>query len=91
MPEAEGGRYTGRVAEHLDEYGKRDFALAQGAAPERCAAVGDSRSDLPLFAAVGTSIGFNAAPAARAVATHLVDGGDLRAILPLLEAQFSSV
>jgi phosphoserine phosphatase len=91
VPEAESGRYTGRVAEHLDEYGKRDFALAQGVAPERCAAVGDSRSDLPLFAAVGTSIGFNAAPAARAVATHLVDGGDLRAILPLLDAQFSSV
>lgn len=95
VPEAEAGRYTGGVAEHLDEYGKRDFALAQardhGIAPECCVAVGDSRSDLPLFAAAGMSIGFNAAPAARAVATHLVDGPDLRAILPLLEAQFSSV
>ncbi|WP_103350022.1 HAD family phosphatase [Amycolatopsis sp. CA-128772] len=91
VPEALGGRYTGRVAEHLDEYGKGDFALAQGFAPERCAAVGDSRSDLPLFAAVGTSIGFNAAPDARAVATHVVDGPDLRAIIPVLAAQFSSV
>ncbi|HET6710110.1 HAD family hydrolase [Amycolatopsis sp.] len=91
VPEAVGGRYTGRVAEHLDEYGKRDFALSQGFAPERCAAVGDSRSDLPLFAAVGTSIGFNATPAARAVATHVVDGPDLRAIIPVLAAQFSSV
>lgn len=91
VPEAQGGRYTGRVAAHLDEYGKRDFALAQGFEPERCAAVGDSRSDLPLFAAVGTSIAFNASPGARAVATHVVDSGDLRAILPLLEAQFSSV
>lgn len=91
VPEAVGGRYTGRVAEHFDEYGKRDFALAQGFAPERCAAVGDSRSDLPLFAAVGTSIAFNATPAARAIATHVVDGPDLRAIIPLLEAQFSSV
>jgi len=91
VPEAEAGRYTGRVAEHLDEYGKRDFALAQGFAPERCAAVGDSRSDLPLFAAVGMSIGFNAAPHARAVATHVVDGNDLRAIIPLLAAQFSRV
>jgi phosphoserine phosphatase len=85
------GRYTGRVAEHLDEYGKRDFALSQGIAPERCVAVGDSRSDLPLFAAVGMSIGFNAAPAARAVATHVVDSGDLTTIVPLLDAQFSSV
>ena len=39
------GRCTGDVAEHLDEYGKRDFALAQGIAPEWCVAVGDSRSD----------------------------------------------
>ncbi|MFC5098584.1 hypothetical protein [Amycolatopsis plumensis] len=54
-------------------------------APERCSAVGDSRSDLPLFAAVGTSIAFNATPAARVVATHVVDGPDLRA------AQFRSV
>lgn len=91
VPEAAGGRYTGRVAAHLDEYGKRDFALSQGIAPERCVAVGDGRSDLPLFAAVGMSIGFNAAPEARAVATHVVDSGDLTAILPLLEAQFSSV
>jgi phosphoserine phosphatase len=91
VPEAVDGRYTGRVAEHLDEYGKRDFALSQGIAPERCVAVGDSRSDLPLFAAVGMSIGFNAAPAARAVATHVVDSGDLTTIVPLLDAQFSSV
>ncbi|GHG21396.1 hypothetical protein GCM10017567_45130 [Amycolatopsis bullii] len=60
-------------------------------APERCAAVGDSRSDLPLFAAVGTSIALNATPAARAVATHVVDGRDLRAVIPVLAAQFSSV
>jgi phosphoserine phosphatase len=91
VPAVEAGRYTGDVAEHLDEYGKRDFALAQGIAPEWCVAVGDSRSDLPLFAAVGMSIGFNASAAARAVATHVVDSGDLRAIVPLLEAQFSSV
>ena len=95
VPEAEGGRYTGRVGRHLDEYGKRDFALAQarrhGVAPARCAAVGDSRSDLPLFAAVGMSVAFNADAAARAAATHVVDGGDLRAVVPLLEAQFSSV
>jgi hypothetical protein len=30
-------------------------------------------------------VAFNAAPAARAAATHVVDSGDLRAILPLLE------
>lgn len=95
VPGLEGGRYTGVVAGHLDEYGKRDFALAQarehGVVVSRCAAIGDSRSDLPLFAEVGTSIAFNADAAARAAATHVVDSGDLRAVVPLLEAQFSSV
>ncbi len=48
------------------------------------AAVGDSRSDLPLFGAVGLAIAFNAAPAVKAAAAHTVDGHDLTAILPYL-------
>jgi len=82
------GRYSGGVAEHFDETGKRDFALALatdlGVAPARCAAIGDSRSDLPLFAAVGLAIAFNATPAARAAAHAEAEGGDLRAVVPLL-------
>jgi phosphoserine phosphatase len=82
------GRYSGRVAEHLDEFGKRDFALGVaaglGVPPARCAAIGDSRSDLPLFAAVGTAVAFNASPAARAAARLHADGPDLRVVLPLL-------
>lgn len=84
------GRYSGEVAEHLDELGKRDFALAVaaelGVGPARCAAVGDSRSDLPLFAAVGLAIAFNATPAARSAAHVTAEGGDLRAVIPLLTA-----
>ncbi|MEU4097401.1 HAD-IB family phosphatase [Streptomyces sp. NPDC026673] len=87
-PETAGGRFTGRVARHFDEYGKRDFALAQarglGLAPGSCAAVGDSRSDLPLFASVGLSVAFNAGTDARAAATVAVDGGDLREVIPAL-------
>ncbi len=83
-----GSRFTGRVACHFDEYDKRDFALAQarelGLAPRSCGAVGDSRSDLPLFASVGQSVAFNASAGARAAATVTVDGGDLRGVLPLL-------
>ncbi|MFH9294961.1 HAD family hydrolase [Streptomyces sp. NPDC017520] len=82
------GRFTGRVACHFDEYDKRDFALAQarelGLAPGSCGAVGDSRSDLPLFASVGLSVAFNASAGARAAATVTVDGGDLRGVLPAL-------
>lgn len=54
------GRFTGRVARHFDEYDKRDFALSQarelGLDARSCGAVGDSRSDLPLFASVGLSV-----------------------------------
>lgn len=82
------GRFTGRVACHFDEYDKRDFALAQarklGLAPGSCGAVGDSRSDLPLFASVGLSVAFNASTGARAAATVTVDDGDLRGVLPAL-------
>ncbi|GII51930.1 phosphoserine phosphatase SerB [Planotetraspora thailandica] len=82
------GRFTGRVACHFDEYDKRDFALTQarelGLAPHSCGAVGDSRSDLPLFASVGLSVAFNASAGARAVATASVDDDDLRSVLPVL-------
>lgn len=82
------GRFTGRVARHFDEYGKRDFALAQAAelslAPRSVGAVGDSRSDLPLFASVGVSVAFNASAGARAAATATVDDDDLRSVLPVL-------
>lgn len=83
------GRFTGRVAQHIDEYAKRDFALAQvrelGLVPRSCGAVGDSRSDLPLFASVGLSVAFNASAAAREAATATVDD-DLRSVLPVLSA-----
>ncbi|MFE5485197.1 HAD family hydrolase [Streptomyces sp. NPDC056527] len=82
------GRFTGRVARHFDEYDKRDFALAQARelelAPRSCGAVGDSRSDLPLFASVGLSVAFNASPGAREAATVAVDDNDLRSVLPFL-------
>ena len=84
------GRYSGQVAEHFDELGKRDFAVSVaaelGVELGRCAAVGDGRSDVPLFGEVGLAIAFNATQAARAAAHVSVDGTDLRAVLPLLDA-----
>jgi phosphoserine phosphatase len=82
------GCYSGEVAEQFDELSKRDFALSMAAElglDPRCAAVGDGRSDVPLFSEVGLAIAFNATPAARAAADVAVDGTDLRAVLPLLD------
>lgn len=89
------GRYTGEVEAHFDEFAKRDFAVAVAGAlnvpPDRCVAVGDSRSDLPLFATVGLSVAFNADEAARTAADVSVDGRDLRMIVPTLAAWVTSI
>lgn len=87
--ETAAGVFTGRVARHFDEYDKRDFAVARarewGIDLRSCGAVGDSRSDVPLFGAVGVSVAFNASADARAAATADVDDEDLRAVIPVLE------
>jgi phosphoserine phosphatase len=87
--EVQDGMYTGISLTGCDEYLKRDFALRfakeRGLTLDRCAAIGDSRSDLPLFAEAGLAIAFNADNKARALAHVEVDSGDLRAVLPALE------
>lgn len=90
LPLIAGSNYDGTVAEHFNEYDKRDRAL-QFAAEHcvsigHCCAVGDSRSDLPLFVAVPTSLALNAGDAARAAASAAVDTKDLRDVIPWLEA-----
>jgi phosphoserine phosphatase len=57
----------------------------RGLSLDDCAAVGDSLSDLPLFADAGLAIAFNATDRARALTDVEVDGPDLRAVLPVLE------
>jgi phosphoserine phosphatase len=66
-----------------DASAKAAWALAQAGGGELIA-VGDSRSDLELFAAADLSIALNADASARAAASVCVDAEDLRAILPLL-------
>ncbi|MGH2807768.1 MAG: HAD family hydrolase, partial [Actinomycetota bacterium] len=65
----EDGRVIGEVSRHFDADGKVAFAAAvcaeRGIGPERCVAVGDSQSDLPLFGFAGLSIALNATPDAR--------------------------
>ncbi|UUZ59251.1 HAD hydrolase family protein [Nocardioides sp. B-3] len=69
---------------------KRDFALSFcrefGADPADCVAIGDSRSDLPLFRSVGYSIAFNASSEARATATVAVDSNSMTDAIPWLDS-----
>ncbi|MEV0739026.1 haloacid dehalogenase-like hydrolase [Streptomyces sp. NPDC050549] len=86
--ETRDGVFAGRALDSYDEYVKRDFAhrvaMRHGLSLDRCAAVGDSKSDLPLFDEVGCAIAFNADPGARARAHAVVDSGDVRDVLPVL-------
>lgn len=88
--ESAGDRFTGAVALHFDEFAKRDFALeiagSAGLSMDRCAAIGDSRSDVPLFGEVGLAAAFNGDEHVKAVADVHVSGGDLRVVVPALEA-----
>ena len=87
--EVRGGVFTGVALGSCDEYGKRDFAkgLAEqhGLSLDRCAAIGDSRSDLPLFGEVGLAIAFNADRDTRAHAHVQIDSIDLSDAIPPLE------
>jgi phosphoserine phosphatase len=81
--------FTGSVSQVFDEYLKRDFALRTaaglGLSPADCAAIGDSRSDVPLFEATGFSVAFNATAAAEASSSRTAGGDDLTAVIPLLD------
>ncbi|GAC66603.1 HAD family hydrolase [Gordonia soli] len=89
------GAFDGTVAEHFDEYDKRDKALelaaARGVPPLRCCAVGDSRSDIPLFDALPSSLALNAGTVAQDAATDTLDTTDLIDMLPWLEAWIRTV
>ena len=82
------GHLTGGVVRYCDAFDKCDYvvaeALRRGLEPEHCAAVGDSRSDLPLFGWVGASLALNATAAARKAARHAIETNDLRETLGYL-------
>ena len=88
LREEPGGVLSGRVSRYFDEHDKRrfveEYCARAGIALERCFAVGDSRSDIPLFGAVGFSIAVNATSDARAAASVALESDDLTDILALL-------
>jgi phosphoserine phosphatase len=79
------GAFTGRIARHFAPDDKVAFVAEHcrrtGIAMEQVVAIGDSRSDLPLFEAVGFSVALNATSDARAAATVAVDDPSFLAAL----------
>ncbi len=82
------GVLSGEVSRHFDEHDKLRFVEnwceQNGYSMGEVAAVGDSRSDVPLFHRAGMSIALNATPNARAVASHALDTENLSDVLDLL-------
>jgi phosphoserine phosphatase len=83
------GVLSGTVSRYFDEHDKarfvEDWCAQHGYSMSQVAAIGDSRSDVPLFDRVGLSIALNATSDARAVATHVLDTENLRDVLALLQ------
>lgn len=88
MAEDPPGTLTGRMTRYFEAADKvefvRDFCDARGIGLHEVAAVGDSRSDIPLFKAVGLPIAFNGTPDVESLATVKLRSDDLTAVLHLL-------
>lgn len=86
--EVNGDFLSGRVSGYFDESDKsqfvEEFCHREGLFLSECVAVGDSRSDVPLFQKVGFAIALNATEDARNAATVGIDAQDLRVVLDLL-------
>jgi len=66
-------------AEHL-----KRLAVELGTPLTRTIAVGDGANDVPMLCTAGLGIAFNAPPRVREAAQAIVEGGDLRRILPII-------
>jgi phosphoserine phosphatase len=84
------GVLSGTVTRYFDEHDKARFVeewcARNGYSMSEVAAVGDSRSDVPLFERAGMSIALNATPDARAAATHVLDTDNLYDVLAFLRS-----
>ena len=80
------GILAGRVAQYFEPEDKvaflRDYCESRDLSMNQVVAIGDGRSDLPMFDAAGFSVGLNASPAARAAASVSVDSHSFLDALP---------
>jgi phosphoserine phosphatase len=95
MEEDSAGRFTGKVQHHIEAADKaafvRSFCQPRGIDLKECVAIGDSRSDIPLFREVGLAIAFNGTDAAKRAAHVSVDADTLLAVLPVINPPTSDV
>lgn len=79
------GMFTGRVRRHCEPEDKVIFVNEQcqrlGVGLDRVVAIGDGRSDVPLFHAVGFSVAINASAEAQAAASAVVQSQSFLAAL----------
>jgi len=79
------GLFTGRVARHFEPEDKVAYVAEHcrraGIGMDQVVAIGDGRSDLPLFTAVGFSVALNASSEARAAASITVEDTSFLAAL----------
>jgi len=83
------GILDGTIAKHFDEYDKalwvEEVCRNRGISMAEVAAVGDSRSDIPLFEKVGLAIALNGTPKLREVADLSFVSDDLSVVVePIL-------
>ena len=87
------GKLTGNVhARVIDNKGElaRNLKQQLNIPTERCVAVGDGSTDIPVFEQCGFSIALNAKSIVRTAATVACDTNDLSDLIPHLEAWHSS-
>jgi phosphoserine phosphatase len=89
----EGGELLGVVSRYCEPEDKQDFVKEYCGARQipmsAVVAVGDARSDIPLFEAAGFSVALNATPAARAAGTIAVESDSLLDALSLVPGLLS--
>ena len=80
------GKVTGAIIDRVaKETALREWASDAGIEMANTVAVGDGANDLRMLAAAGLGVAFNAKPIVREQADYVLEGGDLSALIEVLE------
>ncbi|MEI6591381.1 MAG: phosphoserine phosphatase SerB, partial [Actinomycetes bacterium] len=84
------GKLTGRVTGAIIDRAAKEFALREwaedfGISMDHTVAIGDGANDLSMIKAAGFGVAFNAKPIVRENADYILEGGNLNALIEVLE------